>query len=121
MITMQELGEKIQKKQQLKSEFNFNADKYKINIKFNDKDYVYIYVVIENLTSYGRIDKIARLTHYVRLNTNVLGYVCSTLAYTKNSDVIVHQWLNKNITTQSLLLAIDYLLQHADVLTDTHY
>ena len=119
MITIQQLGEQIQEKQKLAGEFRFYADRYVINIKFTDK--TYIYVALESLTNYNRTDKIARLLHYVRQNTNALGYMYSTLAYNKNNDVIVQQWLDRNTSIDKLLHAIDYLLQHADMLTNTHY
>lgn len=119
MLTIRELGEQIQDKKKQAGDFRFYADKYTVNIKFTDN--TYIYVALENLTNYNRTDRISRLMHYVRQNTNALGYMYSTLAYNNNNDVIVQQWLDKNTSVESLLHAIDYLLVHADMLTNTHY
>jgi len=119
MLTLQQLGEIIQQKQKHKLEFMFNADHYQINIKF--KEQIYIYVILENLSLYTKQQRNLRLLHYVEKNTGVLGYMHSTLAYFKTYDVVVQNYLDKYSSLNHILISIDYILQHADILTDSKY
>jgi hypothetical protein len=119
MLTLQQLGEILQEKQKHKQDFMFNADHYSVSVKF--KEQIYIHVVLESLSNYPRQERNARLLHYVQQNTNVLGYMSSTLAYTKNSDVVIQQYLDRYSSMEYILHVIDYLLQHADILTNSQY
>ncbi len=129
MITLNQLREILEYKQQQAQiqknnsnsveRFIFNADHYIVNIEFKDK--IYIYVNIENLNNYNRLDKNARLLHYVQQNNDVIGYMSSTLAYAKTNDVIVQQYLDMHSSIDVTIHAIDYLLQHADILTNSKY
>ncbi len=119
MLTLQQLGETLQEKQKHKQDFMFNADHYSVSVKF--KEQIYIHVVIESLNNYSRSERNVRLLHYVQQNTNILGYMSSTLAYTKNSDVVIQQYLDRYSSIDYILHVIDYLLQHADILTSSKY
>lgn len=120
MITVDYLGEKIKEHQKHKKEFKFYADHYMVSIKFINK--IYISTSLENLSAYSSIeDKNQRLIHYIKQNTYAIGYVHSSLAYNKNSEVIVQQWLEYNTNIEQILTHIDYLLRHADLLTNKHY
>lgn len=117
MITLLELEKILQNHKNKKSYFEFQADNYKVCIDFKDK--IYLHTVIENLGNYLHKDKIQKLKYYITNNSNVLGYVYSTLAYNKNNDVIVQRWLNNSISLKETTTAIDDLLRHADILTNT--
>jgi len=127
MITLIQLKQILQHKQSQTQtqknncieKFIFNADHYIVNVEFKDK--IYIYVSIDNLNAYNRLDKNIRLLHYAQQNTDVIGYISSTLAYTKTNDVIVQQYLDKNSDIDAAVHAIDYLLRHADILTNSKY
>lgn len=117
MITLLELEKILQDHKHKKSYFEFKADNYKVCIDFKDK--IHLHTVIENLNDYLHKDKIQRLTYYIKNNSNALGYIYSTLAYNKNNDVIVQRWLNNSSSLKKTVAAIDDLLQHADILTNT--
>jgi hypothetical protein len=117
MITLLELETILQTHKNNKSYLEFWADSYKVCIDFKDK--IHLLTVIENLNQYLHKDKLQRLNYYIKNNSNALGYIYSTLAYTKNDDVIVQRWLNHNLTLKQTVAAIDDLLQHADILTTT--
>jgi hypothetical protein len=119
MLTLQQLGETLQERHKHKQDFMFNADQYSVSVKF--KEQIYIQVVLESLSNYPRQERNVRLLHYVQQNTNVLGYMLSTLAYTKNSDVVIQQYLDRYSSIDYILHSIDYLLQHADILTNSKY
>ena len=92
MLTLQQLGETLRQKQKHKEDFMFRADHYNVSVRF--KEQIYIYIILESLSIYPRSERNLRLLHYVQQNTNILGYMSSTLAYTKSSDVIVQQYLD---------------------------
>jgi hypothetical protein len=117
MITLMELERLLQTHKNNKSYFEFKADTYKVCIDFKDK--IYIHTIVENLGNYLHKDKIQRLNYYITNNTKALGYIYSTLAYNKNNDVIVQRWLNNSIDLKQTTKAIEDLLQHADILTNT--
>jgi hypothetical protein len=119
MLTLQQLGESLTEKHKSRIDFMFYADHYQVIIKYSDK--MHISIVLESLMNYNKDDKIQRLLHYVRQNTTVLGYMRSSLAYNKNNDVIVQKWLDKFISVKDILYAIEYLLIHADILTQARY
>lgn len=119
MLTLQQLGEILQQKQKHKEDFMFKADHYSVNVRF--KDQIYIHIVLESLSLYPRQERNSRLLNYVHQNTGILGYMSSTLAYTKSSDVVVQQYLDRYSSVDYILHAIDYLLQHADILTYSKY
>lgn len=119
MLTLQQLGALLQEKQKHKQDFMFNADHYSVSVKF--KEQIYIHVVLASLSNYPRQERNVCLLHYVQQNTNVLGYMSSTLAYTKNSDVVIQQYLDKYSSLDYIIHVIDYLLQHADILTNSKY
>jgi hypothetical protein len=119
MLTLQQLGENLQQKQKHKEDFVFNADHYSVRISF--KEQIYIQVVLESFSNYSKQERNLRLLYYIQQNTSVLGYMSSTLAYTKSSDVIVQQYLDKYSSINYIMHTIDYLLQHADILTNSKY
>ncbi|MET0464165.1 MAG: hypothetical protein ABW007_13465 [Chitinophagaceae bacterium] len=121
MITIQQLAQFLEDKQKHKALFIFYADKYKLHINFTIPHTISIYTIIENLTNYNPTDRIARLKYYVQQNTQVLGYMYSTLAYNKDNNVVIQQWLDKTNSIDKILHAIDEMLIHADILTNTHY
>jgi len=117
MITILEFEKMLQTHKINKSYFEFQADSYKVCIDFKDK--IHLHTVIENLETYLHKDKIQRLTYYIKNNSNAVGYIYSTLAYNKNNNVIVQRWVNNSIGLKDTINAIDDLLQHADILTNT--
>lgn len=119
MLTLQKLGEILQQKQKHNENFMFKADHYSVSVIF--KEQIYINIVLESLSAFARQERNLRLMYYVRQNTKVLGYMSSTLAYTKSNEVIVQQYLNKHSNIDNILHSIDYLLQHADILTNSQY
>lgn len=118
-LTLNQLKNIIEDKYKQKQNFVFSADDYTVNIKFQEN--IYIYVVIESLNNYSSHQRNAILLKYVQQNTQILGYMQSTLSYTKSSEVIVQQYLNKYSDINCIIHAIDYLLQHADILINKQY
>jgi hypothetical protein len=119
MITLEQLTTIIKTNHKARLDHVFFADEYQIKIGYSDK--LHISVVLEALANYTKDDKSKRLHHYARLNSAVLGYAASSLAYNKNNEVLVQRWVDKFTSIADILGVIDNLLFHADALTQAQY
>jgi CHAD domain-containing protein len=119
MITLEQLTISIQNNHKARIDHIFFADDYEVKIRYSDK--LHISVVLEALANYTKDDKSQRLHHYIRLNSKVLGYTSSSLAYNKNNEVLVQRWVDKFTSIADILGSIEDLLFHADILTQAQY
>jgi hypothetical protein len=119
MITLDTLKTTIQNTKNSKKDMVFYADHYAVHIDFTQ--HCYMYVVIENLSTYTKTDRIRCLKNYIQRNTQALAYMHSSLAYSKNQEVIVQYLLLNQVSIDLIMQAINFLLQHADILSNLHY
>ncbi len=126
MLTLDSLQTIVQKHLQAQKKMTFCADHYTVHIDFKSTHtasnfYAKIYIVLENLATYTKTDKIRSLQNYVKRNTQALAYMHSSLAYSKNHEVIVQYFLFNKTHIDRIMLVINFLLQHADILTQSEY
>lgn len=117
MITLSNLENLIHQSKLNKTTYKFQADAYVIEIDYLDK--IYIIANIENLENYTQKDRNHKLNQYIQRNSNAIGYIYSTLAYSKNHNVIVQRWLSISSNINQTMQALKDILQHADILTNT--